>query len=188
MLQIVMRSSIDMRSTTGAGVFVGEADAALHAEAADDFEDDVLRVDAGARACRSLRCGARSAVRARGTATRARRAPARCRCRRRRSRSAPCVEVWESPHAMVMPGCVSPSSGPITWTMPWLCVRQVVERHAEVAAVAFEGADSMASAMGSRERPGGSRVGTMWSTVANVRCGKRTASREAGARRRPAGW
>ena len=34
--------------------------------------------------------------------------------------SAPCVEVWLSPHAIVMPGCVSPSSGPITWTMPWL--------------------------------------------------------------------
>ena len=36
-----------------AGVLVGEADAALHAEAADDLEDDVLGVDAAARACRS---------------------------------------------------------------------------------------------------------------------------------------
>ena len=33
---------------------------------------------------------------------------------------APCVDVWLSPHAIVIPGCVSPSSGPITWTMPWL--------------------------------------------------------------------
>jgi hypothetical protein len=31
---------------------------------------------------------------------------------------APWVEVWESPQTMVMPGRVSPSSGPITWTMP----------------------------------------------------------------------
>jgi hypothetical protein len=31
---------------------------------------------------------------------------------------APCVAVWESPQTMVMPGCVSPSSGPMTWTMP----------------------------------------------------------------------
>ncbi len=31
---------------------------------------------------------------------------------------APCVEVWLSPHTMVMPGCVAPSSGPITCTMP----------------------------------------------------------------------
>ena len=37
--------------------------------------------------------------------------------------SAPCVEVWLSPHAIVMPGCVSPSSGPITWTMPWFSLR-----------------------------------------------------------------
>ena len=34
--------------------------------------------------------------------------------------NAPWVEVWLSPHTIVMPGCVSPSSGPITWTMPWV--------------------------------------------------------------------
>ena len=33
--------------------------------------------------------------------------------------NAPCVDVWLSPHAMTIPGCVSPSSGPITCTMPW---------------------------------------------------------------------
>ena len=33
--------------------------------------------------------------------------------------NAPCVEVWLSPHTMVMPGRVRPCSGPITWTMPW---------------------------------------------------------------------
>ncbi len=33
--------------------------------------------------------------------------------------NAPCVAVWLSPQTMVMPGCVRPSSGPITWTMPW---------------------------------------------------------------------
>ena len=33
--------------------------------------------------------------------------------------NAPCVAVCESPHTIVMPGCVSPSSGPMTWTMPW---------------------------------------------------------------------
>ena len=31
---------------------------------------------------------------------------------------APWVEVWLSPHTIVMPGCVTPSSGPMTWTMP----------------------------------------------------------------------
>ena len=32
---------------------------------------------------------------------------------------APWVDVWESPHTMVSPGRVIPSSGPITCTMPW---------------------------------------------------------------------
>ena len=32
---------------------------------------------------------------------------------------APWVEVWLSPQTIVSPGCVSPSSGPITWTIPW---------------------------------------------------------------------
>jgi hypothetical protein len=32
--------------------------------------------------------------------------------------NAPCVDVWLSPQAIVIPGCVRPSSGPITCTMP----------------------------------------------------------------------
>ena len=31
---------------------------------------------------------------------------------------APWVEVWLSPQTIVMPGWVTPNSGPITWTMP----------------------------------------------------------------------
>jgi hypothetical protein len=31
----------------------------------------------------------------------------------------PLVQVWLSPHTTVVPGSVSPSSGPMTWTMPW---------------------------------------------------------------------
>ena len=34
--------------------------------------------------------------------------------------TAPWVDVWLSPQAMVMPGWLRPSSGPITWTMPCL--------------------------------------------------------------------
>jgi len=34
--------------------------------------------------------------------------------------NAPCVEVCESPHTIVMPGCVAPSSGLITCTIPSL--------------------------------------------------------------------
>ena len=33
---------------------------------------------------------------------------------------APCVAVWLSPQAMVVPGWVMPCSGPTTWTMPCL--------------------------------------------------------------------
>ncbi len=33
--------------------------------------------------------------------------------------NAPCVLVWLSPHTIVAPGRVRPSSGPITCTMPW---------------------------------------------------------------------
>ena len=33
--------------------------------------------------------------------------------------SAPCVAVWLSPQTIVMPGCVSPIWGEMTWTMPW---------------------------------------------------------------------
>ena len=35
-----------------------------------------------------------------------------------RAPKAPWVEVWLSPQTMVIPGWVSPCSGPITWTMP----------------------------------------------------------------------
>ena len=33
--------------------------------------------------------------------------------------NAPWVAVCESPQTIVMPGWVMPSSGPMTWTMPW---------------------------------------------------------------------
>ncbi len=36
-----------------------------------------------------------------------------------RAPKAPWVEVWLSPHTMVMPGWVRPCSGPMMWTMPW---------------------------------------------------------------------
>ena len=35
-----------------------------------------------------------------------------------RAPNAPCVEVWLSPHTIVSPGWVRPSSGPMTCTMP----------------------------------------------------------------------
>ena len=52
--------------------------------------------------------------------------------------NAPCVEVWLSPQAIVMPGCVRPSSGPMTCTMPCDAARQIEQPHARLAAVALE--------------------------------------------------
>ena len=37
-----------------------------------------------------------------------------------RAPKAPCVEVCESPHTIVMPGRLRPCSGPMTWTIPRL--------------------------------------------------------------------
>ena len=49
--------------------------------------------------------------------------------------TAPCVDVWLSPQAIVMPGCDSPSSGPMTCTMPWRPLSRSKQRHAEVLRV-----------------------------------------------------
>ena len=54
---------------------------------------------------------------------------------------APWVAVWLSPQTIVMPGWVSPNSGPITWTIPWLAVVEVVEANAELPAVLPQGVD-----------------------------------------------
>ena len=54
--------------------------------------------------------------------------------------SAPCVEVWLSPHAIVIPGCVNPSSGPITCTMPWFSLSGAHSLMPALEAIALEGA------------------------------------------------
>ncbi len=87
--------------------------------------------------------------------------------------NAPCVEVWLSPQAMVIPGWVRPSSGPMTWTMPWSSLprpnsgtpnsRQLRSRAAIIC-----------SAIWSANGRGWPSVGTMWSTVAKVRSGNAT--------------
>ena len=52
--------------------------------------------------------------------------------------NAPCVLVCESPHTIVIPGWVSPSCGPMTWTIPWRRIADPVERDAELATVGLE--------------------------------------------------
>ena len=68
---------------------------------------------------------------------------------------APWVAVWLSPHTIVMPGCVTPSSGPMTWTMPWCSEPSEYSGIAELLAVALErldlhAAERVADARGDR--------------------------------------
>ena len=86
---------------------------------------------------------------------------------------APCVDVCESPHTMVMPGWVSPCSGPMMCTMPWPgspMGYRVMPNSAQLAASTSICFLEMGSATGTER----SVVGTLWSMVATVRSGRRT--------------
>ena len=58
--------------------------------------------------------------------------------------NAPWVAVCESPQTIVMPGWVTPSSGPITWTMPCSREPERVHGHAELLAVGLQRLDLLA--------------------------------------------
>ena len=83
---------------------------------------------------------------------------------------APWVEVWLSPQAIVIPGWVSPSSGPMTWTMPRR--GSSMPRRGISNSEAFSSmATIIRSARSSRKGRSLMSVGMMWSTVAQVRSG-----------------
>ena len=84
---------------------------------------------------------------------------------------APCVEVWLSPQTIVIPGCVNPSSGPITWTIPSRPL-PVAKSGTPNSSQLRRKASSCALARGSVTGP--SSVGTLWSMVASDRSGRRT--------------
>ena len=86
---------------------------------------------------------------------------------------APWVEVWLSPHTMVMPGWVNPSSGPITCTIPWRGLMSEKRGMPNSAALRSSASTCRRDNSSSipRSRP---TVGTLWSTVASVRSGRRT--------------
>src|SRR3989454_955273 len=89
--------------------------------------------------------------------------------------TAPWVEVWLSPQAMVMPGWLSPSSGPITWTMP--CLPLAMSKSGRPNSFMFRYMCwAISSACGSAKGRAWSSVGMMWSSVPNVRSGMRTLS------------
>ena len=97
--------------------------------------------------------------------------------------NAPWVEVWESPQTIVRPGWVSPSCGPMTCTMPWPASPMRYSRMPNSAQF-FRSASTCVRETGSvTGLPGPSSgtpgpvipvVGTLWSSVAIVRSGRRT--------------
>ena len=87
---------------------------------------------------------------------------------------APCVEVWLSPQTIVMPGWVTPELGADDVDDALARAAQREERDAELGAVALEGLDLGRARAGRRCRASRPMVGTLWSTVASVRSGRRT--------------
>ena len=87
--------------------------------------------------------------------------------------NAPWVEVWLSPQTTVMPGWVSPSCGPMMCTMPCStspigCSR--TPNSSQLRRSVSTWVREIGSAIGLSM----SIVGTLWSSVAMVRSGRRT--------------
>ena len=108
------------RANGRAGVLEHAARAAADADPRDQGQDDVLRRHAFAEAGRprapdnvfDLRCSRHCVASTCSTSL--------VPMPNASAPNAPCVAVWLSPQTTVMPGCVSPCSGPMTWTMPCL--------------------------------------------------------------------
>src|SRR3954471_23486445 len=88
-----------------------------------------------------------------------------------RAPKAPWVEVWLSPQTTVMPGWVSPSCGPTTCTMPWSASPMGYRRTPNSSQLRRR-VSTWVRLTGSVIGPG--VVGTLWSSVASVRSGRRT--------------
>ena len=87
--------------------------------------------------------------------------------------NAPCVAVCESPQTMVAPGCVRPSSGPMTWTIPWFGDSQPcsgMPNSLQFVSSCFTCVAAISSAIGRLRGV----VGMEWSAVATVLSGRRT--------------
>ena len=86
---------------------------------------------------------------------------------------APWVDVWLSPHTIVIPGWVRPSSGLMMCTIPWLwwpIGKKRIPNSSQLRARTSSCLAEIGSAIGLSM----SVVGTLWSAVANVRSGRRT--------------
>ena len=86
---------------------------------------------------------------------------------------APCVDVWLSPHIIVVPGNVKPCSGPTTWTMPCLISNSL--KYSTPNSLQFFSRASTCILDSSSSIPFlRSVVGTLWSTTASVFSGHLT--------------
>ena len=95
--------------------------------------------------------------------------------------NAPWVEVWLSPHTTVIPGWVRPSCGPTTCTMP-CSMSPIGYSRTPNSAQLRRNVSTWVRDTGSAIGLSMSMVGTLWSSVASVRSGRRTGRP---ARRRP---
>jgi hypothetical protein len=87
--------------------------------------------------------------------------------------NAPCVEVWLSPHTRVMPGWVSPCSGPMTCTMP-RTGSPIPNRRMPNSAQFLASTSICFAEIGSSTGRSRLVVGLLWSMVDTVRSGRRT--------------
>ena len=87
--------------------------------------------------------------------------------------NAPWVLVWLSPQTIVMPGWVRPSCGPTTWTMPCSMSPSGCSRTPNSSALRRR-VSTWVRETGSAIGLSQSTVGTLWSSVASVRSGRRT--------------
>ena len=147
------------------------ADPAAGADAADDGQDDVLGRDPGGQVAvdgdrhgpgspLGEGLGGQDVLDLAGADAegRARRRPRGSRCASRRRR-------WSCP------GWVRPCSGPMMWTMPW-SGSPIEWRRMPNSAVLARRVSTWVREIGSSMGP--SVVGTLWSSVATVRSGRRT--------------
>ena len=90
-----------------------------------------------------------------------------------RAPKAPCVAVWLSPQTIVIPGCVKPCSGPMTWTIP--CLSSIILKYGIPKSFTFWSKASTWILDSSSSIPEAlSVVGTLWSATANVLFGEFT--------------
>ena len=90
-----------------------------------------------------------------------------------RAPNAPWVEVWLSPHTIVIPGWVRPSCGPMTCTMP-CSASPIGYSRTPNSAQLRRNVSTWVREIGSAIGLSMSVVGTLWSSVAIVRSGRCT--------------